>query len=840
MNNNTPRTLIPLRPNLGVLHKSILLLAIPDEYLLKFHNIADVKSLWEAIKLRFGGNVESKKMQKNVLKYQFENFSTASNESLDKAYDRFQKLISQLEVHGAPITKEDINQKFLRSLPSSWNQIALIMRNKRLFHVAYYTAWERGYSTDRKIPLIETAFKVRGFWESLLEARHKGDINMISGILAIRTLKSTYLAMTITLRLHFQTSETHSSSLDSFLMPLKVKTYDRPEPIVTEDVASSYQNDHVEHFNHTSDENIIESLIKTKDIQFTEPPSSTTEYASASNKVLTIQTETLTSTSSFTTSGPQDRWSRDKHIELVNIMGNPGARMLRRAMAKELSVASTHEFARIEAIKIFLAFATYMNFIVNQMDVKSAFLNGKLKEEVYVQQPSSFESSEFLNHVYKLDKALYRLKQAPIACTKGEVGLTSFGNAIGANYLPYLKDYVDLPNQSVVKQFFTEIGYNDQIEATGTLRKSYAMILYCMANGVKIDFAKVIWYDLLSKLQKKHKEKVIPYSTFISLLLEHKMKETYENPEATSIHTPIFSVNNWTLKKDQPEGPPFTAHTLDICTANGPEEFKAPKTTPKTEELDPKGKKPGAKNGCRKTIHSDLYSPGHNASTYLTVEADLRTSDPKNFLPQKQATNLDFLEDDQPLQMSNEDEAEIQAETKDTSVPHPPLSPKLIKIQELTNQVQPSFSNIQQLTKLLINALKLKLTKLFINHDLSASILTELKELPSKVNEINGAVGDLKQYIEKFDIEVPGDLKAHPDKLEEFQTSFPALTTKFASLESFKLDFLVGLLDESGGFHSNLHRVVAALDRFAKAIDSASQKAVDQSVPSAGQVGTPC
>ncbi|GJZ12136.1 hypothetical protein Tco_0546895 [Tanacetum coccineum] len=61
-------------------------LAIPDEYLLKFHNVADAKSLWEAIKSRFGGNEESKKMQKNVLKHQFENFSTASNESLDKAY----------------------------------------------------------------------------------------------------------------------------------------------------------------------------------------------------------------------------------------------------------------------------------------------------------------------------------------------------------------------------------------------------------------------------------------------------------------------------------------------------------------------------------------------------------------------------------------------------------------------------------------------------------------------------------------------------------------------------------------------------------------------------------
>ncbi|GJV64565.1 putative ribonuclease H-like domain-containing protein [Tanacetum coccineum] len=74
--------------------------------------------------------MKESEVQKNVLKHQFENFSTASNESLDKAYDRFQKLISQLEFYGAPISKEDIHQKFLRSLPPSWNQIALITRNK--------------------------------------------------------------------------------------------------------------------------------------------------------------------------------------------------------------------------------------------------------------------------------------------------------------------------------------------------------------------------------------------------------------------------------------------------------------------------------------------------------------------------------------------------------------------------------------------------------------------------------------------------------------------------------------------------------------------------------------
>ncbi|GJW01389.1 retrovirus-related pol polyprotein from transposon TNT 1-94 [Tanacetum coccineum] len=67
----------------------------------------------------------------------------------------------------------------------------------------------------------------------------------------------------------------------------------------------------------------------------------------------------------------------------------------------------------MESIGIFLAYATYMNFIIFHMDVKSAFLNGKLKEEAYVKQPPSFKSSEFPDYVCKLDKSLYGLEQAP-------------------------------------------------------------------------------------------------------------------------------------------------------------------------------------------------------------------------------------------------------------------------------------------------------------------------------------------------------------------------------------------------------------------------------------------
>ncbi|GJT17952.1 putative ribonuclease H-like domain-containing protein [Tanacetum coccineum] len=89
--------------------KSNLLLAILDEYQLRFHGIKDGKTLWAAIKSRFGGNVESKKMQKNVLKQQFENFSISDTEGLDKAYDRFQKLISLLEVHEDTNSINEVN-----------------------------------------------------------------------------------------------------------------------------------------------------------------------------------------------------------------------------------------------------------------------------------------------------------------------------------------------------------------------------------------------------------------------------------------------------------------------------------------------------------------------------------------------------------------------------------------------------------------------------------------------------------------------------------------------------------------------------------------------------------
>ncbi|GKE90883.1 retrovirus-related pol polyprotein from transposon TNT 1-94 [Tanacetum coccineum] len=103
--------------------------------------------------------------------------------------------------------------------------------------------------------------------------------------------------------------------------------------------------------------------------------------------------------------------------ELGGILKNK-SRLVARGYRQEEGIDFEESFApvaRLEAIRIFLAFAAHMNMVIYQMDVKTAFLNGNLREEVYVSQPDGFVDPDKPKHVYKLKKALYGLKQAPRA-----------------------------------------------------------------------------------------------------------------------------------------------------------------------------------------------------------------------------------------------------------------------------------------------------------------------------------------------------------------------------------------------------------------------------------------
>nr|GEV56472.1 ribonuclease H-like domain-containing protein [Tanacetum cinerariifolium] len=110
--------------------RTTLLQSIPDDHVADFHYLDDARDIWNAVKARFGGNVESKKMKKSMLKQEFLEFRICKEEGLHKGYDRMQKILSQLNQLKAKLDVKDINLKFLRALPSSWSQVALTLKTK--------------------------------------------------------------------------------------------------------------------------------------------------------------------------------------------------------------------------------------------------------------------------------------------------------------------------------------------------------------------------------------------------------------------------------------------------------------------------------------------------------------------------------------------------------------------------------------------------------------------------------------------------------------------------------------------------------------------------------------
>ncbi|GJR01380.1 retrovirus-related pol polyprotein from transposon TNT 1-94 [Tanacetum coccineum] len=125
------------------------------------------------------------------------------------------------------------------------------------------------------------------------------------------------------------------------------------------------------------------------------------------------------------------------------------ARLVARGYRQEKGIDFEESFApvaRLEAIRIFIAYATHKNITVYQMDVKTAFLNSILHEEVYVSQPDGFVNQDNPNHVYKLKKSLYGLKQAPRACPRGIfLNQSKYALKIIKKYEMESRDPVDTP-----------------------------------------------------------------------------------------------------------------------------------------------------------------------------------------------------------------------------------------------------------------------------------------------------------------------------------------------------------------------------------------------------------
>nr|GEX41894.1 hypothetical protein [Tanacetum cinerariifolium] len=146
--------------------------------------------------------------------------------------------------------------------------------------------------------------------------------------------------------------------------------------------------------------------------------------------------------------------------------------------------------------------------------------------------------------------------------------------------------------------------------------------------------------------------------------------------------------------------------------------------------------------------------------------------------------DLDLPNDDEPIIVQDESDEEVHAEKIQ------PKEPKETKYES----AQPTFLNMQQLTKLLVKSLQHELSKILSTHDFSSSLPTKLKELPSIFNKLSRKVKELKKHVIDLKIEMPEDLKEIPTKVENFTLTGESLTTQVAKLKTLQWELLAEFL----------------------------------------------
>ncbi|GJV43534.1 putative ribonuclease H-like domain-containing protein [Tanacetum coccineum] len=305
--------------------------------------------IWEAIRTRFGGNANSKKMQKAVFKQQFKAFKISNLEGLEKGYDNFTATFSIGMPMELNVTTEE--QIIIGDLLLRPQQVIL------------------GETLD------QTSSNNSG--PTLIRHEHPSEEHVC---LAKFDGKSDMDSL-VGYSQNSQAIENKANHMHCFRSNITVQ--EEPKKI-----AEALQDDS---WVQAMQEELLQFKLQQVWVLVDLP-----------HGMKVIGT----------------KWVyRNKRDERGVVVRNK-ARLVAQGYTQEEGIDYDEVFApvaRIEAIRLFLAFASFMGFIVYQMDVKSAFLYGTIDEEVYVSQPPGFVDPDHPNKVYKVVKALYGLHQAPRA-----------------------------------------------------------------------------------------------------------------------------------------------------------------------------------------------------------------------------------------------------------------------------------------------------------------------------------------------------------------------------------------------------------------------------------------
>nr|GEU69212.1 hypothetical protein [Tanacetum cinerariifolium] len=375
----------------------------------------------------------------------------------------------------------------------------------------------------------------------------------------------------------------------------------------------------------------------------------------------------------------------------------------------------------------------------------------------------------------------------------GEVRVNTFRNAIGMGklFLPKrtLKKSLLPPRwRLLMAQIIQCLG--GKTEGFDQITNKDAIILYSLANGINIDYANVFWEDIIIKLNKKHREKVVPYTRFLSLLMMHKMKEGYGDGELTIYLTQVFST--------KPRAKP--GHKKHSTSSK--QSFVSSKEATKGGS----SKAPtGSKNGHSKKRKESSLAMDSNPSQPL-VSTPIDTGMHKK---DQQATGGPTslgvtCEERANPQLSSgmvgSVARQIEEETSSTI--------KLKDLAKLVSHVQPSFKDLDSPEN--DHVIVVDDTDEDEEDEIHAAINDEteytsvpkssslqssqIQDLTNQFNELTKEVKGLKKQVHELEIKLPGDLKEVPTKLEDFTKTITGLTSQVAELKTLQWELLLEFL----------------------------------------------
>ncbi|GKC80244.1 retrovirus-related pol polyprotein from transposon TNT 1-94, partial [Tanacetum coccineum] len=445
---------------------NIILQGLPTEIyaLVSQHRVA--KDLWEKIKLLMQGTSLTKQERECKLYDEFDKFTYKKGESLHEYYLRFTLLLNDMNIYKMPLEQFQVNTKFLNTLPDEWSKFVTDVKLVKDLHTtnvdqlhAYLQQHERHANEVRlmhernsdPLALVASHQLPPSTYQSHLhtlpnsQLQHHVSPYPSSQFVTpyqtqqFTTSQSTPLSITYPSN-EYQSSVHHNVySPQSSIPQLEYAptTYQHQQSEFSQPdsglIVPVFQkgDDPIDAINHMMSflTAVVTSRYPTTNNQL-RTSSNPRQQATIYDGKVTVQpvqgrqttyaagtTRKYTPGAIWELAPPPDKafvitlkWIyKVKLDELGGILKNK-ARLVARCYRQEEGIDFEESFApvaRLEAIRIFLAFAAHMNMVIFQMDVKTAFLNDNLREEIYVSQPDGFVDPDKPSYVYKLKKALY-------------------------------------------------------------------------------------------------------------------------------------------------------------------------------------------------------------------------------------------------------------------------------------------------------------------------------------------------------------------------------------------------------------------------------------------------